>query len=756
MSANLLPISSQGGFITGGNIVVSSYPVSSPAPYISGFSSVSADGINLLAGNINGGIATVVTDGINSIALALGAQMDVFGFPFSAAGIRGQLTITDVTTPSEANGSWYYQSVSDIAYQLYTDSTYSTLVDATGWSAYTGGGNVAITKQTPAANIVINSNGYLSKFGETGNLTLPNNLSVAGGEIYLTGEGLIRSNNDTVTIQSYDTANSIGRGLRVGDNGGVYLERGTDPSWLSFHPDGVDATIYSGPGTSGGAGKNLSISAGVADLGSYNTSPGGNLNLVGGIGASDDGGGGGPGGSVNIRAGDSADPAGHAGNVVVQAGSANTWTFDYTGNLTSTGSMQIQNIRTVDGTVHVGQGAGLTSQGTYAIAMGRFAGSDTQGGAALAIGQLAGGTSQGNSAIALGLYAANNTQGANSIAIGTYAANLTQSQNSIAIGNQAGSNAQGQQAVAIGYNAGNITQKAGAVAIGLAAGSNTQGNNSVAFGTQAAEIQQGVDAISIGTLAGRALQANSAIAIGSSAAIGGQGEHSIAIGSGAGGNTQATLSIAMGLFAGEDHQGTKAVAIGAYAGNVGQGANSIAIGASAGVTNQASSSIILNATGTTLNGTNSGLYVAPVRNDTGNVTNTVFYNTSTKELTYSASAQVTGSWTLAAGVNTVTISVPLNGTYSIWVNGNIPNGIITYTATAVVTNNNVPVLGSQYGWYYSAGGNLVLTSMPAQIVGTVGTISTATVSTTTANVFSFGITNNSGASQVVNWGYTKL
>jgi len=33
---------------------------------------------------------------------------------------------------------------------------------------------------------------------------------------------------------------------------------------------------------------------------------------------------------------------------------------------------------------------------------------------------------------------------------------------------------------------------------------------------------------------------------------------------------------------------------------------------------------------------------------------------------------------------------------------------------------------------------------------------TATVSTTTANVFTFGITNNSGTSQVVNWGYTTL
>jgi hypothetical protein len=118
--------------------------------------------------------------------------------------------------------------------------------------------------------------------------------------------------------------------------------------------------------------------------------------------------------------------------------------------------------------------------------------------------------------------------------------------------------------------------------------------------------------------------------------------------------------------------------------------------------------------------------------------------------------QTTGSWTLAAGTNTVSISVPTNGTYSIWVNGNIPNGIVTYTATAVVTNNNVPVLGFSYGWYYAAGNALVLTAIPTQFVGTLNNISNAVVSTTSANVFTFGITNNSGANAVVNWGYTKL
>jgi hypothetical protein len=113
----------------------------------------------------------------------------------------------------------------------------------------------------------------------------------------------------------------------------------------------------------------------------------------------------------------------------------------------------------------------------------------------------------------------------------------------------------------------------------------------------------------------------------------------------------------------------------------------------------------------------------------------------------------TGSWTLSAGANTVSLTVPGPGTYSIWVNGNIPNGIVTYTATVVVTNSNVPVVGSQYGWYYLAGNALVLTSIPSHVVGTLGGISTASPAVGNANIFTFGITNNSGSSKVVNWGY---
>jgi len=155
---------------------------------------------------------------------------------------------------------------------------------------------------------------------------------------------------------------------------------------------------------------------------------------------------------------------------------------------------------------------------------------------------------------------------------------------------------------------------------------------------------------------------------------------------------------------------------------------------------------------------------------TGNIFGRISHANNALELTRAnASISVTGnviannftsntnSWTLATGTNTVSISVPLNGTYSIWVRGNIPNGIVTYTATAVITNTNVPVLGEQYGWYYTAGNALVLTSIPNQFVGTQGAISNASpYSGNTANVFTFGITNNSGANAVVNYGYTRL
>ena len=121
-------------------------------------------------------------------------------------------------------------------------------------------------------------------------------------------------------------------------------------------------------------------------------------------------------------------------------------------------------------------------------------------------------------------------------------------------------------------------------------------------------------------------------------------------------------------------------------------------------------------------------------------------------------SKTTGSWTVATGTNTYSITVTAPGTYQIWVRGNIPNGIIAYIATAVVTNTNVPVVGAQYAWVYNGGGSPIdFTSIPNQFTGTANTIVRSSVApSATTNRFDFGINNSSGSSQTVQWGYVTL
>jgi hypothetical protein len=123
-----------------------------------------------------------------------------------------------------------------------------------------------------------------------------------------------------------------------------------------------------------------------------------------------------------------------------------------------------------------------------------------------------------------------------------------------------------------------------------------------------------------------------------------------------------------------------------------------------------------------------------------------------------AYSPASSSWTVTTGTNTYSFTVPMDGTYVMWVKGNIPNGIITWNATVSVSNTNVPAIGQQYAWNYTGGGSpILLTAIPDQIRGTAGTISTdATYAGTTSNRFDFTIANTSGASQTVYYGYTKV
>jgi len=198
----------------------------------------------------------------------------------------------------------------------------------------------------------------------------------------------------------------------------------------------------------------------------------------------------------------------------------------------------------------------------------------------------------------------------------------------VAIGSEAGRYDQGQYSIAIGYCAGNCDQGQGpwnngyAVAIGYYAGKCNQEYHAVAIGREAGVCNQGFSAVAIGRSAGNDNQSNGAVAVGKQSGQCCQGTNAVAIGNFAGQCSQGQFSVAVGYRAGQGCCGGS------------QGEYSVAIGAYAGECNQAANSIVINANISALNPENEGLYINPVRQDTGNVNYGVFYNTTSKELTY--------------------------------------------------------------------------------------------------------------------------
>ena len=158
----------------------------------------------------------------------------------------------------------------------------------------------------------------------------------------------------------------------------------------------------------------------------------------------------------------------------------------------------------------------------------------------------------------------------------------------------------------------------------------------------------------------------------------------------------------------------------------------------------------------TFTGNTNGSFI--VMNNSGNTESfkvakeTLFSGYSTNVV-----SPVSGSWTVTPGTNNYSFTVDINNTYNLWALANIPNGIIVYNATVSVSNSNVPVIGVQYAWNYTGGGSPILfTSIPAQIIGTAGAISTASTVVTSTNTFVFGIQNNTASNITVNYGYIKI
>ena len=144
----------------------------------------------------------------------------------------------------------------------------------------------------------------------------------------------------------------------------------------------------------------------------------------------------------------------------------------------------------------------------------------------------------------------------------------------------------------------------------------------------------------MGWRAGFTGQNRDTVAIGSFSATDNQSFGGIAIGSVSGQSNQGEYGISIGYGSGNKTQGENSIAIGHDSGYSNQGKYSIAIGSFAGLQDQSDNSIILNATGSPLNAGASGFYVAPIRDISSNLV--LVYNTTTNEITYTASSNITG------------------------------------------------------------------------------------------------------------------
>lgn len=666
--------------------------------YVSGGTAVSAG--NYRALSITGGNVSIVNNAGNAWTFDTNGDLN----------IPGNIAVDSTTTVLVTNESGNPSGPGVATITTQTDANPAASAIQIGWTV-TGNNLVGVTTVTDVTDLgggllefttdtaVTDPFWYNDEYTFTGvNSAAVWNLN-GNGILTLPGEGVVRSNNDTIILQSYDVANSIGRGLRIGTSGQLFLEQGTDPAWLSIVPNVANTEITAAIGTGGAGGHNITIKAGEADQTDYYTTPGGNVNLVGGLGAFNDGGGGGPGGAVNLTSGASSDPAGHNGNVRINTGGANTWTFDYTGNLTLPGNTFA---------VNYANGIPLTfdaiSNGTSNVSIPTADGPILMYDGGIQVANIT------SSQIAIGANAAAVSQGTNAIAIGQLSGNNNQNANSVAIGWNAGTGFQAGNSVAIGVQAGSLNQGVSAVSLGGYAGNTNQANGAIAIGGNAAASNQGVEAIAIGLLAGNGFQGNTSIAIGSSAAISNQG----------------IAAVAIGVGAGSSSQGNAAIAIGKNAGSSSQGANSIAIGSLAGNSIQIEGSITLNASGVDLPAAGNGLYINPVRNDTANVGQVVTYNTTTKELTYantiSLAGNITGGNLVTSGVINATGSanlsnVTINSLISVpqlWFKGTLSadQSLTTSADTIILWNTNTDpqswgtststngrIVPNKAGWY---------------------------------------------------------
>jgi hypothetical protein len=154
--------------------------------------------------------------------------------------------------------------------------------------------------------------------------------------------------------------------------------------------------------------------------------------------------------------------------------------------------------------------------------------------------------------------------------------------------------------------------------------------------------------------------------------------------------------------------------------------------------------------------TGANVVTANAVSTTGNVTAANFFGNGATLSNVATTFEST--WTVPTGNSTQSFTVTPSNTYYMWVDCNIPNGIIAWNATASVTNTNVPVVGTQYAWVYNGGGTPIdFTSIPNQFTVTANAIVRSNVApSSTTNRFDFGINNTSGGNVTVRYGWAQI
>jgi hypothetical protein len=416
-----------------------------------------------------------------------------------------------------------------------------------------------------------------------------------------------------------------------------------------------------------------------------------------------------------------------------------------------------------------------------------------------------------SSNVGIGAGAGSESQGTSAVAVGSGAGSLNQGLYSVAIGNDAGADNQGDRSVAVGTGAGRTNQGDYAVAIGRNAGYTNQGNNSIIINATTGMLNQ-ITANTFTVAPVRNDVANVAqilfynttnkeITYGNTINIAGNinaAQYNFAngvnilstVGAGAYGNTQVASYLLN--FDGDIEFTSSTAKIGnvdvitvgdhirspAYQFSNGTSIFDGITGGGTTYSNTNVASYLTTATITTTGNITAGNLTATGTFTVANITTTGAYGNITGANVISANTvsatnylfangvnilsnvvtRFESTWTVPTGNSTQSFTVGAGETYYMWVDCNIPNGIIAWNATATVTNTNVPVVGAQYAWVYTGNGTPIdFTSIPNQFVGTANTIVRSSVApSATTNRFDFGINNASGNAVTVNYGYTKI